>query len=160
MATLLCLLLPVDAQASVPGVETLDLPQAPVGLATIAIFVLACLLSAMTCVNAMHERLVLESLRAELVHRGFGYRHLVWMTGILAFLLSRLPENLTMARVKCAVPLAVGKDSKRFVGIGCVIVVVAANAGGSSQAAALLVIFLINMVFLVYWTLEILGITY
>jgi hypothetical protein len=55
MATLLCLPLPVNAQASVPGVETLDLTQAPIGLATIAIFVLACQLVMMeeflSCAN-------------------------------------------------------------------------------------------------------------
>jgi NhaD family Na+/H+ antiporter len=89
------------------------------------------LLAAMTYVNAMDERQVFESLRTYLVRKGFGYRSLFWLTGILAFFLSPIIDNLTTALVMCAVLLAVGKDNPRFVSIGCVNIVVAANAGGA-----------------------------
>ena len=89
------------------------------------------LLVAMTYVNAMDERLVFESLRADLVQRGFSYRGLFWMTGLLAFFLSPMLDNLTTALVMCAVLLAVGKDNGKFIGIGCINIVVAANAGGA-----------------------------
>ena len=89
------------------------------------------LLAAMTYVNAMDERLVFQSLRTYLVSKGLGYRSLFWMTGLLAFFLSPMIDNLTTALVMCAVLLAVGKDSPRFVSIGCVNIVVAANAGGA-----------------------------
>ncbi len=89
------------------------------------------LLAAMTYVNAMDERQVFEALRTRLVRRGFGYRSLFWLTGFLAFFLSPIIDNLTTALVMCAVLMAVGKDNKHFVGLGCINIVVAANAGGA-----------------------------
>jgi len=89
------------------------------------------LLAAMTYVNAMDERQVFEALRTLLVRKGFSYRSLFWLTGILAFCLSPILDNLTTALVMCAVLLAVGKDNARFVSIGCINIVVAANAGGA-----------------------------
>ncbi len=89
------------------------------------------LLAAMTYVNAMEDRLVFEALRAWLVRRGFGYRSLFWLTGILAFFLSPVIDNLTTALVMCAVVLAVGKDNPRFIGLASINIVVAANAGGA-----------------------------
>jgi NhaD family Na+/H+ antiporter len=89
------------------------------------------LLAAMTYVNAMDERQVFEALRAYLVRRGFGYRSLFWLTGLLGFFLSPVLDNLTTALVMCAVLLAVGRDNAKFVGIGCINIVVAANAGGA-----------------------------
>ena len=74
------------------------------------------LLAAMTYVNAMDERLVFESLRTRLVRRGFGYRSLFWLTGILAIFLSPIIDNLTTALVMCAVLLAAGKDNEHFFG--------------------------------------------
>jgi len=89
------------------------------------------LLTAMTYVNAMSERRVFAALRSWLVSRQFSYRKLFWITGILAFFLSPIIDNLTTALVMCAVLLAVGKESPKFVSIGCVNIVVAANAGGA-----------------------------
>ncbi|MBT3046138.1 MAG: sodium:proton antiporter NhaD [Candidatus Thiodiazotropha sp. (ex Clathrolucina costata)] len=89
------------------------------------------LLVAMTYINAMEERLVFESLRAWLTRKGFSYRQLFWITGFLAFVLSPIADNLTTALLMGAVVMAVGRDSPRFVAIGCVNIVVAANAGGA-----------------------------
>ncbi len=89
------------------------------------------LLVAMTYVNAMSELNVFEALRTWLVSRGYSYRTLFWITGALSFFLSPLIDNLTTALVMCAVVLAVGKDSPRFVTLGCINIVVAANAGGA-----------------------------
>jgi len=89
------------------------------------------LLTAMTYVNAMSERRVFAALRSWLVNRRYSYRKLFWITGVLAFFLSPVIDNLTTALVMCAVLLAVGKDNTKFVSIGCVNIVVAANAGGA-----------------------------
>ncbi len=89
------------------------------------------LLAAMTYVNAMEERLVFESLRSWLVRKGFTYRQLFWITGILAFFISPVADNLTTALLMCAVVLAVGGDNTRFVSLTCINIVVAANAGGA-----------------------------
>jgi len=57
------------------------------------------LLAAMTYVNAMSERNIFEALRGWLLNRGWSYRKLFWMTGILSFFLSPLIDNLTTALV-------------------------------------------------------------
>lgn len=89
------------------------------------------LLVAMTYVNAMQERRVFDKLRAWLVSRGYTYRKLFWVTGIFAFFISPIADNLTTALIMCAVVMAVGVDDKKFISLGCINVVVAANAGGA-----------------------------
>ena len=89
------------------------------------------LLAAMTYVNAMEERLVFESLRSWLARKGFTYRQLFWITGILSFFISPVADNLTTALLMCAVVLAVGGNNTRFVSLACINIVVAANAGGA-----------------------------
>ena len=89
------------------------------------------LLVAMTYINAMEERNVFEALRSWLVNRGFGYRQLFWITGLLAFFISPVADNLTTALLMCAVVMAVGGDQAKFVLLGAINIVVAANAGGA-----------------------------
>jgi NhaD family Na+/H+ antiporter len=89
------------------------------------------LLVAMTYINALEERNVFNSLKSWLIKKQFSYRQLFWITGVLAFFLSPLADNLTTALVLCAVVLAVGSSSPQFVGLACINIVVAANAGGA-----------------------------
>lgn len=89
------------------------------------------LLVAMTYINAMIERDVFDALRDWLVNKGFSYKQLFWMTGILAFFISPIADNLTTALIMCSVVLAVGNGHAKFVGISCINIVVAANAGGA-----------------------------
>ena len=89
------------------------------------------LLVAMTYINAMEERQVFNALRSWLVRKGFGFRTLFWLTGMLAFIISPVADNLTTALLMCAVVLAVGGDNARFVTIACINIVVGANAGGA-----------------------------
>jgi len=89
------------------------------------------LLVAMTYINAMEERLIFETLRVKLVCAGFSYRKIFWITGLLAFFISPVADNLTTALLMCAVVLAIGKDNVKFVGLACINIVVGANAGGA-----------------------------
>ncbi len=89
------------------------------------------LLVAMTYVNSMQERQVFDALRSWLIRKGFSLRALFWMTGILAFFISPVADNLTTALVMCAVVMSVGGDNKKFVAVACINIVVAANAGGA-----------------------------
>lgn len=89
------------------------------------------LLVAMTYVNAMEERGVFEALRSWLVRKQFSYRSLFWITGLLAFFISPIADNLTTALLMCAVVMAVGSDNPKFVSLGCINIVVAANSGGA-----------------------------
>jgi len=89
------------------------------------------LLVAMTFINAMDERNVFEALRSWLIRKGFGYRALFWITGLLAFFISPVADNLTTALLMAAVVMAVGGGNKKFVMLSCINIVVAANAGGA-----------------------------
>ena len=89
------------------------------------------LLVAMTYINSMLEREVFDALRDRLIIKGLSYRKLFWLTGMLAFFISPVADNLTTALIMCAVILAVGKDQPKFIAIGCVNIVIAANAGGA-----------------------------
>ncbi len=89
------------------------------------------LLVAMTYINAMAERNVFQSLRSWLVSRNYSFRKLFWITGILAFFISPIADNLTTALLMGAVVLAVGGDNKKFVSLACINIVVSANAGGA-----------------------------
>ena len=89
------------------------------------------LLVAMTYINAMEERLVFDALRSWLIRKGFGFRQLFWLTGILAFFISPVADNLTTALLMCAVVMAVGGTNVKFIGVACINIVVAANAGGA-----------------------------
>ncbi|MDP2739422.1 MAG: sodium:proton antiporter NhaD [Pseudorhodobacter sp.] len=89
------------------------------------------LLVAITYVNTLEERRGFLVLRAKLVGLGLSYRQLFVLTGVLAFFLSGVLDNLTTALVMGAVVMAIGAGNPRFVAIGCVSIVVAANAGGA-----------------------------
>jgi Na+/H+ antiporter NhaD/arsenite permease-like protein len=89
------------------------------------------LLAAMTYINTMTERGVFEVLRAWLVSRGFSLKTIFWLTGLLAFVISPLADNLTTALLMSTVVMAVGGNQRQFVVIACINIVVAANAGGA-----------------------------
>jgi NhaD family Na+/H+ antiporter len=89
------------------------------------------LIVAMTYINAMDERNVFEALRSWLVQKGWGYRQLFWVTGLLAFFISGIADNLTTALLMGAVVMSVGHGNQRFVVLGCINLVIAANAGGA-----------------------------
>lgn len=89
------------------------------------------LLTAMVYINAMSERHVFKVLRNWLIQLGYSYRKLFWTTGILAFFISPIADNLTTALLMGAVVLAVGENKPQFVTVAFVNIVVAANAGGA-----------------------------
>lgn len=89
------------------------------------------LMVAMTYINAMIYRNVFGGLKKKLVEKGFSYRQLFWLTGILAFLISPVLDNLTTALILSAVVMALGKERVEFVPVACINIVVAANAGGA-----------------------------
>jgi Na+/H+ antiporter NhaD/arsenite permease-like protein len=97
------------------------------GYAELFLFIMV----SMTYLNAMEDRGVFESLRIWLLSKNFTYRQLFWITGIQAFFISSVCNNLTTALLMGSVILAMGKNNRQFVTVACVNVVVASNAGGS-----------------------------
>jgi len=88
------------------------------------------LLAAMTYINTMEERGVFDILRDWLVVKGFSFRRIFWLTGLVAFCLSPIADNLTTALLMATVVISVGGGNTRFIAIACINIVVAANAGG------------------------------
>ena len=89
------------------------------------------LLAAMTYINTMEERGVFDALRVWLINQGFSLRTIFWITGLLAFAISPVADNLTTALLMATVIMAVGGSNHAFVAVACINVVVAANAGGA-----------------------------
>ncbi|MGC9402981.1 sodium:proton antiporter NhaD [Vibrio genomosp. F10] len=89
------------------------------------------LLVAMTYISAMEERKLFDALQAWMVGKGFDFKALFWITGVLAFFISPIADNLTTALLMCAVVLKVAGDNPRFVNLACINIVIAANAGGA-----------------------------
>ncbi|RKZ95380.1 MAG: sodium:proton antiporter, partial [Gammaproteobacteria bacterium] len=89
------------------------------------------LLAAMTYINALEERNVFDALRAWLVSRGYSLKRVFWITGLLAFVISPIADNLTTALLMAAVAMAVGAGNTKFVVLACINIVIAANAGGA-----------------------------
>ena len=88
------------------------------------------LLAAMTYINTMEERGVFDILRDWLLAKGFSFRKIFWLTGLIAFCLSPIADNLTTALLMATVVMSVGAGNKKFIAIACLNIVVAANAGG------------------------------
>ena len=72
------------------------------------------LLVAITYVNTLEERRVFDVLRVKLTGKNLSYRSLFWLTGILAFFLSGVLDNLTTALIMGAVVLAIGQESPQI----------------------------------------------
>ena len=89
------------------------------------------LLAAITYVNTMEERQVFDALRGWLLGRKLSLRAIFWVTGLLAFCISPIADNLTTTLVMGAVAITLGKGHTRFITVACVNIVVAANAGGA-----------------------------
>ncbi|PWQ99032.1 sodium:proton antiporter NhaD [Leucothrix arctica] len=103
-------------------------------------YLLLFLLVAMTYINTMEERGVFDALRGWLISKGFTLRGIFWITGVLAFVISPLADNLTTALLMAAVVISVAggraailadETTKKFAVLACVNIVVAANAGGA-----------------------------
>ena len=89
------------------------------------------LLAAMTYINTMEERNVFAALRSWLITHGFSYNGVYWATGVLAFFMSPIADNLTTALIMSAVVIAVSAGNRQFIVVGLINIVVAANAGGA-----------------------------
>ncbi len=89
------------------------------------------LLVAMTYIEVMRERNIFEVLKSWLLSKGYGFKTLFWVTGVLAFFMSPLADNLTTALVMGAVVMAVGAGNSKFISIAFINIIVAANAGGA-----------------------------
>ena len=89
------------------------------------------LLVAMTYIEAMIDRRVFAALRYNLVSKGYSYKKLFWITGVLAFFISPVADNLTTALILSTVLITIERENRNFLVPGAINIVVAANAGGA-----------------------------
>ncbi len=89
------------------------------------------LLVAMTYIETLIERRVFDVLKYKLISRGYSYKKLYWITGMLAFWLSPVADNLTTALILSTVVYTIDKEKKEFLVPSAINIVVAANAGGA-----------------------------
>ncbi len=86
---------------------------------------------AMTYIETLIERNVFDVLKYKLLSKGYTYKQLYWITGILAFWLSPVADNLTTALILSTVVYTIDKDKTSFLVPAAINIVVAANAGGA-----------------------------
>ncbi len=86
---------------------------------------------AMTYIESLIHMGVFDRLKYNLVTKGWTYRKLFWATGIIAFFLSPIADNLTTALILATVLITIEKENKAFLVPGAINIVVAANAGGA-----------------------------
>ena len=86
---------------------------------------------AMTYIESLLHMNVFDALKYKLISRGMTYRKLFWVTGILAFFISPIADNLTTALILSTVLITIEKKRKDFLVPGAINIVVAANAGGA-----------------------------
>jgi Na+/H+ antiporter NhaD/arsenite permease-like protein len=86
---------------------------------------------AMTYIETMIHMNVFESLKYNLISKGYTYRQLFWITGFLAFFISPIADNLTTALILSTVLITIERENKAFLVPGAINIVVAANAGGA-----------------------------
>jgi Na+/H+ antiporter NhaD/arsenite permease-like protein len=86
---------------------------------------------AMTYIEALIERNVFEVLKDGILQKGFSYKGLFWITGVLAFVLSPIADNLTTALILATVLITIEKNNVKFLVPAGINIVVAANAGGA-----------------------------
>jgi len=89
------------------------------------------LMVAMTYIEAMIDRRVFAALRYNLVSKGYTYKKLFWITGLLAFFISPVADNLTTALILSTVLITIDRETPNFLVPGAINIVVAANAGGA-----------------------------
>jgi Na+/H+ antiporter NhaD/arsenite permease-like protein len=89
------------------------------------------LLVAMTYIEVLIERRVFDTLKYNLVSKGYSYKKLFWLTGTLAFFISPVADNLTTALILSTVLITIEKENRNFLVPGAINIVVAANAGGA-----------------------------
>ncbi len=89
------------------------------------------LLVAMTYIETLLERRVFDLMKYKLVSKGYTYKKLFWLTGLLAFFISPVADNLTTALILSTVLFTIDKKNIAFLVPGAINIVVAANAGGA-----------------------------
>mgnify|MGYP002409288833 FL=1 len=86
---------------------------------------------AMTFIESMIHMGVFDRLKYNLVSKGYSYKKLFWATGILAFFISPVADNLTTALILSTVLITIERNKVSFLVPGAINIVVAANAGGA-----------------------------
>ncbi len=86
---------------------------------------------AMTYIETLIDRGVFETLKYRLISKGYSYKKLFWITGLLAFFISPVADNLTTALILSTVLLTIDRKNINFLVPGAINIVVAANAGGA-----------------------------
>lgn len=86
---------------------------------------------AMTYIETLIHMNVFEKLKYNLVSKGYTYRKLFWLTGLIAFFISPVADNLTTALILSTVLITIEREKASFLVPSAINIVVAANAGGA-----------------------------
>ena len=86
---------------------------------------------AMVYINSMKFFDILDEIKYFILKYKLSYKKIYWITGLLAFFISPLADNLTTALLMCSVIKSIDQNNKNFINLTCINIVVASNAGGA-----------------------------
>jgi len=86
---------------------------------------------AMTYINSIKSFGVLDKIKYKILSKNLSYKKIYWLTGILAFFISPIADNLTTALLMSSIIISIEKNNKKFINLTCINIVTAANAGGA-----------------------------
>lgn len=89
------------------------------------------LLVSMVYINVLKERGFFHIINKWIILKKFNSRQLFVFTGLLAFFISPIADNLTTALLISSIIISLESENSNFVNICCINIVIASNAGGA-----------------------------
>lgn len=88
------------------------------------------LFTIITYVKIIKKIGIIDLIKKKLISNNTSYKKLFWITGLLAFFISPIADNLTTAIIVCSIIISIDKHNKNFINLTSINIVIAANAGG------------------------------
>ncbi|HFL8824376.1 MAG TPA: sodium:proton antiporter NhaD [Candidatus Azoamicus sp. OHIO1] len=88
------------------------------------------LIVAITYINSLKDRNVFKKIKYLIIIKKLTYKQIYFITGIIAFFVSPIADNLTTSLIFCSIIISLGKNNEKFINLGCINIIIAANAGG------------------------------
>lgn len=83
-----------------------------------------------TYINVIKATSIINKIQKVITKDKISYKKLYWITGLLAFFISPIADNLTTVLFISSILTSIEKNDKNFLNLSSINIVIAANAGG------------------------------
>lgn len=88
------------------------------------------LFTAIIYINSIKYLDIINIIKYKLNLKNISHKKIYWITGLLAFFISPIADNLTTALLICTILMSLEKKDKQFINLASINIVIASNAGG------------------------------